>query len=635
MKYIIDVEGLDAALAHYDNDQPSTVAIDTETTPYSRYIAELRAIINGKEADELAKKPGKTSKRVIKNPAPKKEKPLPFLSVHSNEIRLLQISWVTENEVNTYIFDIFKLGRNLRLFSPILENPSVNKLFYNAKFDLNMLRRSGVNVVKPVSDIMVMFGVCYNGVLPEAGLNLANAYNTIIKPLTPMTKETKTEGQRSDWGAETLTELQLEYAGRDTEVLLEMFPILQGMLRKMKLTHIVNRIEMPAMWATADMEYRGIPIDAEVFKTMRTDLEPQVKEYESRVQAVFEAVGVPNVNLNSPKQVIEAFKALGITVTGRSRSVLLTVDHPVIMDMLQYYEKFKLLGFVKSLPTFIDPATKRIHCSIKLLGARTGRTSCVSPNLQQIPRSDELRGFIKADEGYDIIVCDYSQIEIVIATEITKDATLIKAFNEGVDVHKITASMILNKPIEEVKKSDRQLAKAVNFGWLYGMGAAKLVIYGKDSFGVVMTLEQAQDYRSKFFETYPGLKAWHNECSSEIKYHNPEYVETLSGRKRLFDPSPFSPNAIRFTSYVNTQDQGTGGDITKRALCLCAIAFEGTGVNVILQVHDEIVIESPKSKSEWAKATLERCMIEAGKEFIHSIPVAVEAKIASTWAQAK
>jgi DNA polymerase I-like protein with 3'-5' exonuclease and polymerase domains len=586
MKYIVDSESLGESLAEFRGDNPRVIAVDTETTG---------------------------------------------LSPHFNKVRLVQIAWDSNKIRKSFVFDLFKIGDYTPL-KEILEG-KVIKLFYNAKFDINMLRGAGISVTKPVKDLMLYFGVLTNGEVQRP--NLAIAYNMVIDPDQPMETKTKKKNQQSDWAKWDLDQEQLEYAAHDADILLDMFPILRAAVDQAELTPIVEKIEHPAMWAAADMEFNGVPVDQEVFSILKAEVEPQVTAAKAKVEAIFAEVGIDKINLNSYKQVIKALAAVGIEVTSTAENALKEIDHPIIDDLLAYKSATKLMQFVNKLPTHVDPVTGRIHCSFNMLGTVTGRVSCLSPNLQQIPRNPFLRTFIKANKGYKIVVADYSQIELVLAAEISQDPTMVKAYNEGADIHRITASLLLNKPPSEITKQERQLAKAVNFGLVYGMGAAKLVLYSKNTYGVKMTLEEAQEYRSKFFQTYPGLMQWHQRSSHEIKAYRPKFVKTLSGRKRLFSHDKFAHNAIRFTSYVNTQDQGTGGDITKRALAKCRSVFIGHDVNLILQVHDEICLEVREDLAEWAATTLEKCMVEAGKEFVKTVPVMVEVSIADSWGDAK
>lgn len=264
--------------------------------------------------------------------------------------------------------------------------------------------------------------------------------------------------------------------------------------------------------------------------------------------------------------------------------------------------------------------------------------NCNSPNMQQIPRDSRMRDLFTASPGCNLIVADYSQIELVIAAQITQDTTLLEAYKTGIDVHKLTASKLLNKPIEEVSKSDRQLAKAVNFGLVYGMGAKKLVIYAETSYGVSMSLEEAERFRYTYLnDLYPGVQAWHKRSSEELNFYICPPAVTLMGRNRLFRHPILgqAQNGVGFSAYVNAQDQGTGADIVKLALMLLDKTIDKSQAYPVLQVHDEIVVEATEEYTEQAKILLDQAMVYAGKLLIKDIPVAVEVGVGKTWAEAK
>jgi DNA polymerase I-like protein with 3'-5' exonuclease and polymerase domains len=211
---------------------------------------------------------------------------------------------------------------------------------------------------------------------------------------------------------------------------------------------------------------------------------------------------------------------------------------------------------------------------------------------------------------------------------------MLETFNGGGDIHKLTASFVLNKAISEVTKSDRQIAKAINFGLLFGMGAKKLVVYARNSYGVSMSEMDALAHREKFFELYSGLRSWHNRANMEIRGGANE-VRTLSGRVRKFSRSQGDPKQIRFTAYLNTQVQGTGGDIIKLAMVLCDKAAMKYNASLVLQVHDELVFEVPLEHAEECRVKVKSTMEKAGRFFLPSVPVTVEANIGKTWDAAK
>jgi DNA polymerase-1 len=252
--------------------------------------------------------------------------------------------------------------------------------------------------------------------------------------------------------------------------------------------------------------------------------------------------------------------------------------------------------------------------------------ACDHPNLQNIPRSGPLRSYIRAPEGRVFIIADYSQIELRIAAKISGDTEMLSAYAEGRDLHALTARSLTGR--EEVAIDDRKLAKAVNFGLLYGMGAQGLRSYALRSYGVEMSSEEASLYRRRFFETYPGLRRWHDNERRAWQRGETE-TRTLTGRRRM--------EVQRLTDRLNAPVQGTGADGLKLALALLwERRAECSGAVPVLVCHDEIVVECDVEQAIEAKAWLEKSMIEGMDTVLNSkeelyVPVEVEARIARSW----
>jgi DNA polymerase I-like protein with 3'-5' exonuclease and polymerase domains len=254
--------------------------------------------------------------------------------------------------------------------------------------------------------------------------------------------------------------------------------------------------------------------------------------------------------------------------------------------------------------------------------------ACDHPNLQNIPRSGPLRSYIRAPEDHLFVVADYSQIELRIAAKISGDTEMLSAYTEGRDLHTLTARSLTSR--EEITKDDRKLAKAVNFGLLYGMGAKGLQSYALRSYGVEMSLEEATLYRRRFFQTYPGLKRWHdNERRAWLR--GGTETRTLIGRRRM--------DLVRLTDRLNAPVQGTGADGLKLVLALVwERRGECPGAVPVLVCHDEVVVECDAEQAGVAKAWLEKAMIEGMNAVMNStgtapVPVEVEARIARCWGE--
>jgi DNA polymerase-1 len=258
----------------------------------------------------------------------------------------------------------------------------------------------------------------------------------------------------------------------------------------------------------------------------------------------------------------------------------------------------------------------RVYAQWVQLGSRAGRMSCRDPNMQQVPRAEH-RKCIRPPAGRVLVKADYSQIELRIAALVADERRMVEAFRKGEDLHVLTAQRVLG--IKEVTKTQRQLAKAVNFGLLYGMGAKGFRVYARSNYGVSLTPEEAASYRSAFFRAYPGLAQWHrSQPDGEVE------TRTLTGRRRL--------GVSRFTEKLNTPVQGTGADGLKLALALLwERRGDCPGAVPVLVVHDEIVVECEVGQAEAAGAWLKQAMLDAMAPLIDPVPVEVDVKAAPTW----
>jgi DNA polymerase-1 len=254
---------------------------------------------------------------------------------------------------------------------------------------------------------------------------------------------------------------------------------------------------------------------------------------------------------------------------------------------------------------------------------RAGRMSCWNPNIQQIPRSMDFRSCFIAPQGKKLIVADYSQIELRVATEITQDTRMTSAYKAGEDLHTLTASLMLGKPFNTITKQERQAAKAVNFGLIYAMGAAGLKQYALQSYGANMTLEQAEDFKTRFFKAYTGINTWHRE----LRKSPPIEGRTLTGRKFTF-----SPNS-GLSGLCNTPVQGTAADIVKKALGMLVERVKGTEIKIIAVVHDEIILESTDAVADDAANLLKSTMEEAGNSILKHVPCQADVNVSQNWAK--
>jgi len=292
----------------------------------------------------------------------------------------------------------------------------------------------------------------------------------------------------------------------------------------------------------------------------------------------------------------------------------------VLSDLLEYRKVDKLLGaFVEKFPQHVHPATGRLHPRYSQCVTASGRFACRDPNVQQVLREERFRRCFRAPEGR-LVVADYSQIELRIVAALSGDRRMLDAYREGRDLHRLTASLLTGQPEAEVTKQARQSAKACASGLIYGMGAAGLRAYARDSYGVQTSLEEAADFLRRFFDAYPGVRAWHRRQRSLRE------VRTRSGRLRRFPDGQ-----VRETELYNTPVQGTGADILKRALARVFPAVRPLGARIVACVHDELVVECPEAVAPEVCAVVTSEMRRAAEEFLPEVLVEVEAAVCESW----
>jgi DNA polymerase-1 len=316
---------------------------------------------------------------------------------------------------------------------------------------------------------------------------------------------------------------------------------------------------------------------------------------------------------------------LGVPVESTSQWELaaLAEAFPVVQALLAYRHAKKALTLASSLATHIHLTTGRVHATYWQLGAATGRFSCSDPNLQQMPRTAAFRRCFIAPPGSQLVIADYSQIELRVMAELSSDPRMLAAYQAGEDLHRLTAALLLDKPMDEVTSGERQAAKAVNFGLIYAMGAEGLRAYAQQSYGVTLTLEEARSFRERFFTAYTGVVEWQQQMREAMPVME---SRTLSGRRRQWAEPP------GIAARYNTPVQGGAADIVKRALGLLPQALQGTGAAIIGTIHDEILVEVPEDRTAEVASILKTSMEQAGQTYLSQVPVVADVRIASSWA---
>ena len=395
-------------------------------------------------------------------------------------------------------------------------------------------------------------------------------------------------------------------------------------------------VEMPLMKVLAEMEHTGVLVDANMLKEYSVVLNKKVDELTKEIWDLAQT----EFNVNSPKQLGEVlFEKLNLPIIKKTKNgystdseVLekLAPEHPIIDKILEYRVMSKLKAtYVDGMIGLINPDTHRIHAKFNQTVTATGRISCTEPNLQNIPiRTElgrELRKVFIARDGYVLLDADYSQVELRVLAHMSGDETMINAFNSGIDVHAVTASQVFNVPLEEVTKQMRSEAKAVNFG----------IVYGISDFGLATNIKtsrkKAKEYIEKYFETYPKIKKYMDNSVKMCKENG--YVETLWGRRRYVpEIKSNNYNVRQFGERVamNAPIQGTAADIIKIAMVNIENELEERKLQskLILQVHDELVIETKQDELDIVKELLIRNMQDVVKM---KVPLQVDANYGRTW----
>ena len=420
------------------------------------------------------------------------------------------------------------------------------------------------------------------------------------------------EQQTSDWSS-SLSAEQLAYAARDAAVLLPLRDALEGALVAQDLRGVAA-LEFAALPAVVWLEAAGVPLDVADWAALRDEAAATLAALEAEL-----AAALPGVNVDSHTQLIGALANLGIAIPNVQEATLRAVAgrHPAVDLVLRRKDaKKRVSTYGDSYLRHVDPATGRIHASYRLIGAASGRMACRAPNMQNIPGEAAYRRCVRPPAGRVFVKADYSQIELRIAAQLSGDAAMREAFRAGEDLHAKTARAVLGR---EPTAHDRQLAKALNFGLLYGMGAPGLRAYAQDGYGVALGEEEAARFRQRFFQAYPGLRAWHR-----AQREGETTTRTLSGRVRH--------GVSRFTEKLNSPVQGTGADILKGALGrLWADRSAVPSAAPVLVVHDEVVVEVDADEAAACAAWLTAHMTAAGAAVLADVPVVVEARVVADW----
>ncbi|MHA6698180.1 DNA polymerase I [Chryseobacterium sp. A301] len=534
--------------------------------------------------------------------------------------------------------DLTQARATLALFQPFFESKEVIKIAHNLKYDYKILTRYGIQFEGPLFDTMIAHYLLN----PDGrhGMDYLSEMYLNYEPV-PLERLIGKKGKNQLSFADLDIQTQTSYASEDADVTFQLYELFAPQLVTEGLDSVFETIEMPLLKVLAGMELEGILLDQAWLEKESQDLESDLRGLERQI---FELVD-QEFNLNSPRQLGEIlFDKLELdakakkTKTGQyatSEEVLqkLLGKHEVIKPILEYRTLQKLKStYVDALPTQIDPVDQRVHTRFSQTTAATGRLASLNPNLQNIPirtlRGQQIRGAFVAKPGCKILAADYSQIELRLIAEISDETNMLKAFQEGEDIHAATAAKLFDLPIQEVSKSQRSQAKTVNFGIIYGQGAFALA----EQTG--LSRKEAKAMIEAYYESYPKLKAW---MASQVENAKAKgFVTTLMGRKRHLkdiNSANFVVRAHSERNAVNAPIQGSAADIIKLAMIRIdqKLKEQNLETKMLLQVHDELVFEVPENELE---LTTELVRHEMENAVETAVPLTVEIGVGNTWLEA-
>ena len=524
----------------------------------------------------------------------------------------------------------------LALLKPVLENPAIQKVGQNFKYDLTIFARNGIDVQ----------GVAFDTMLESYVLNSTGRHNMDDLAKRYLGHQTISFEEIAGKGKNQLTFNQIpleqaaEYAAEDADVTMKLQQVLWEKLSKEpSLEKLFKEMELPLLGVLSRMERRGVLIDSDALFLQSNEIANRLSELEEQAYVL---AGQP-FNLASTKQLQEIlFDKLGLPVIQKTPKGAPSTNEEVLEELAFSHELPKVLvehrglsklksTYTDKLPQMVNPQTGRVHTSYHQAVTATGRLSSSDPNLQNIPiRNEEgrrIRQAFIAREGFTVVAADYSQIELRIMAHLSQDQGLINAFTQGKDIHRSTAAEIFGVSLDDVTSEQRRNAKAINFGLIYGMSA----------FGLSRQLgigrSDAQSYMDLYFKRYPGVQTFMHDIREKAKAQG--YVETLFGR-RLYLPDINSSNGMRRKAAervaINAPMQGTAADIIKRAMIQLDQKLQNDpDIAMIMQVHDELVFEVRSEKVAFYSELI-KTQMESAADLV--VPLIVEVGQGTNWDEA-
>ena len=519
-----------------------------------------------------------------------------------------------------------------------LTDARIPKVGHNLKYDFVLLARHGLRPAPLTFDTMLA-----EWVANPASRNLGLKSLAWVRQDIQMTTITELigKGKNQITMAEVPVAQAAAYAAADAEVVLRLIPALAGDLEKCRGRQLFDEIEMPLVTVLADMEMAGISLDVPFLKGMSAEMDERLVELEG---SIYQTVG-ERFNLNSPQQLSDVlFNRLQLVPPDRTAKTssgfystsadvleLLKGKHKVVDWVLEYRELSKLKStYLDALPLQVNPMTGRVHTSYNQTGSVTGRIASSDPNLQNIPIRTELgrqvRNAFVAAPGSRLLSVDYSQVELRIVAHMASDQAMLETFRAGLDIHAATAAAVYGVPLQAVTKEMRRRAKGINFGLIYGMSAFGLTR------ATDLTLAEAEDFMKAYFRQFPGVKSYLDNIRRVAAEQG--YVETLLGRRRYFpglkSGADHNTHGREEREAINAPIQGTAADIMKIAMLRLPVALAEAGLSgrMLLQVHDELVLEVPEAELQ-ETAHLVRQVMEGA--YTLEVPLETDARLGHNW----
>jgi DNA polymerase-1 len=560
----------------------------------------------------------------------------------ANQCELVGLSFAVKHYQAWYVpvpIDEQEILKIVAEFKPVLEDETIGKIGQNLKFDILMLKWYGVEIKGKLFDTMMAHYIIDPDTRHNMDILSENYLN--YKPVS-ITELIGPKGKNQGTMRDVEIEKIKDYAAEDADVTLQLKTIFEPKIKEVGAEKLLNEIENPLIYVLADVEHEGVRIDHETLKEFSKELETDIAKLE---KVVYEKAGV-RFNIASPKQLGEVlFEKLlldpkakktktGQYQTGEDVLLSLAAKSDIVRDILDFRQLQKLKStYVDALPTMVNPKTGRIHTSYNQAVAATGRLSSNNPNLQNIPirteRGREVRkAFIPRDENHIIVSADYSQIELRIIAEISKDPNMRQAFVDNIDIHTATAAKVYGIGLDEVDSTQRRNAKAVNFG----------IIYGQSAFGLSQNLgiprKEAADIIENYFAQYPGIKQYMADTMNFARENG--YVTTLMGRRRYLRDINSANQTVRGfaeRNAINAPIQGSAADMIKIAMINIHREFKARKLDarMTMQVHDELVFDVPHHEVEIVKPIILENMKNAIKT---EVPIMVEIGTGVNWLEA-